>query len=176
MVSYYRDPLNPEAVHFPPQLYVLVIDGLILLEILVTVILGLIYGWGQHPLADLAVAVACLAVLALHFPKGITTDETGVHGGGFPANRKRMIRWKDIESVRERALVFGLPPFHTAFLANWVIEIRSVSGEGPIRMTCRHSGREAFLRELRRWGAPAPDLRRPLDRGPVTTAGGVNVR
>jgi hypothetical protein len=165
-VSYYRDPRNPEAVHFPPQLHVSAANVFILLEIILTVILTLLYGRGQNVRADLAVAAACLAVLALYYPKEISTDETGVHAGGFLAIRKRLIRWKDVESVRERAMVFGIPPFHTVFLANWVIEIRSASGQPPIRLTCRHSGRKAFLYELKRWGAPDPVLCHPLEQDP----------
>ena len=175
MVSYYRDPLNPEAVHFPSQFHIAVTDALTLLETVLTVILTLLYGWGQRVPADLAVAAACLAVLALYHPKEIITDEAGVHTAGFPGIRKRLMRWKDIESVRERAIILGIPPFHTACLSNWVIEIRSASGRPPIRLTGRHSGRRAFLYELKRWGAPDPILRHPFDRASLTIAGGPNV-
>jgi hypothetical protein len=166
MVSYCRDPLNPEAVHFPPRFYVPATYGLILLEIVATVILASIYGWGQYPVADLAVAAACLAVLALYCPRARTTDETGAHAGGFLAIRKRLIRWKDVQCVRERAMAVGIPPFHTAFLSNWVIEIRSALGRRPIRLTCRNSGRKAFLHELKRWRAPSAVLRCTLDQDP----------
>jgi hypothetical protein len=164
MVSYYRDPRNPEAVHFPAQIHVAATHAFILLALIVTVILTLTYRQGADALGELGVVAACLAALSLYYPKKIITDETGVHAGGLLAFRKRLIRWNDINSVRERAAVYGIPPFDTAFIANWIVEIRSISGERPIRFTCRHSGRLAFLRALKRWGAPDPELRHPLRR------------
>ena len=123
----------------------------------------MIYGQGTKALTDLAELLACLVVLALYYPKRITTDETGVRIGGLFGLRKRLIRWDEIQSIKERAIVYGIPAFDAGFVANWVVVIRSVLGERPVRFTCRHSGRRAFLYELNRWGAPEPSLRRPLD-------------
>jgi hypothetical protein len=174
-VSYYRDPLNPEAVHFPAQLHVAATYALILLALILTGVLTLIYDQGMKALTDLAELLACLAVLALYYPKTITTDETGVRIGGLFGWRKRLIRWNDIQSARERAAVPGIPAFDAGFLGNWVVAIRPFSGERPIRFTCRHSGRRAFLYELKRWGAPDPVLRRPIEPEALNRASRVSV-
>ncbi len=163
-MSYYRDPLNPEAVHFPAKLHVAAINGLLLIALMATVVLTLIYGRGTQLRDDLAKAVVCTAVVALYYPKRITTNEAGVHASRFLGFGRRLMRWHEIGSVRERALVPGIPPFSAGFIGNWVVEVRPVDGTRPIRLTCRHSGRRAFLRELRRWGAPDPVLRNPPDR------------
>jgi hypothetical protein len=163
MVSYYRDPRNPEAVHFPAQLHVAATYVFILLALILTAVLTLIYGRGTQALTDLAEVLACLAFIVFYYPKTITTDETGVRIGGLFGLRKRLIRWDEIQSIKERAIVYGIPAFDAGFVANWVVVIRSVLGERPVRFTCRHSGRRAFLYELNRWGAPEPSLRRPLD-------------
>jgi hypothetical protein len=165
VVPYYRDPFNPEAVHFPAHLHVAVAHAVVVLALLTTVALIVIYGDGTREMGELAAVAACLAVLALHYPKRITTDEAGLRVAGWFAFRRRLIRWNDIKSVQECPLVRGIPPFHAGFVANWVIEIRSASGERPVRFTCRHSGRGAFLRELKRWGAPEPALLRPANGG-----------
>ena len=174
-MSYYRDHLNPEAVHFPAQLHIAATYTLILLALILSVVLTLIYGWGTKLLADLAELFACLAVLALYYPKTITTDEAGVRTAGLFGLRKRLIRWDDIQSVRERVLVYGLPAFDVGFVANWVVEICQFSGERPIRFTCRHSGRRAFLYELKHRGAPDPILRRPLESDAQNRASRVGV-
>ena len=173
-MSYYRDHRNPEAVHFPAQLHVAVTDALLLLALILTGVLTLIYGQGTKALTDLAELLACLVVLALYYPKRITTDETGVRIGGLFGLRKRLIRWTDIQSVNERAVIYGIPAFDAGFVANWVVEIRSVLPERPIRFTCRHSGRKAFLYELKRWGAPDPVLRRPLESDALNRASRVS--
>lgn len=162
-VSYYRDRRNPEAVHFPAQLHVAATYALILIALVLTGVLTLIYDHGMKALTDLAELLACLAFIAFYYPKKITTDETGVRIGSLFGLRKRLIRWDEIQSVKERAIVYGIPPFDAGFVANWVVVIRSVLGGRPVRFTCRHSGRRAFLYELKRWGAPEPVLRRPLD-------------
>jgi hypothetical protein len=149
-VSYYRDPLNPEAVHFPAQLHVAATYALILLALILTGVLTLIYDQGMKALTDLAELLACLAVLALYYPKTITTDEMGVRIGGLFGWRKRLIRWNDIQSARERAAVPGIPAFDAGFLGNWVVAIRPFSGGWR-------------LYELKRWGAPDPVLRRPIE-------------
>jgi hypothetical protein len=111
----------------------------ILLALLATVTLMLVYGRSPE-----VVAVVCLAALALYSPKRIRTDETGVHAAGFLEICTRLMRWKVSDSVREWAKLLGLPPFDTAFITNWGVDIRSVSGTRPIRFICRHSGRMAF--------------------------------
>ncbi len=163
-MSYYRDERNPEAVHFPAKLHVAAINAFLLIGLLVTAVVTWIYGRGTQLRDDLAMAAACVAVVALYYPKRITTDETGIHAGRFLGFGRRSIRWDEIDGVRERALVPVLPPFSAGFLSNWVVEVRSVVGARPIRLTCRHSGRKAFLHELKRWGAPDPVLRNALDR------------
>jgi hypothetical protein len=174
-VSYYRDHLNPEAVHFPAQLHIAATYTLILLALILSVVLTLIYGRGTQLLTDLAELLACLAAIAIYYPKTITTDEAGVRVGGLFGLRRRLIRWDDIQSVRERVLVYGLPAFDVGFVANWVVEIRPFSGERPIRFTCRHSGRRAFLYELKHRGAPDPVLRRPLEPDSLNRASRVGV-
>jgi hypothetical protein len=173
-VSYYRDPLNPEAVHFPAQLHVVATYALIVLALILTGVLTLIYGRAPEALTNLAEVLACLALIAIYYPKEITTDETGVRIGGLFGLRKRLIRWNEIQRARERAAVYGIPAFDAGFVANWVVEIRSFSGERPIRFTCRHSGKTAFLYELKRWGAPDPVLRRPLEPEAPNRASRVN--
>ena len=164
MVSYYRDQLNPEAVHFPAKLHVAAINTLLLIGLIVTAVVTWIYGQGTQIRDDLAVAAACLVVIALYYPKRITTDEAGVHANRSLGFGRRLIRWDEIDSVRERALVPGLPAFSAGLIANWVVEVRPVNGAKPIRLTCRHSGRRAFLQALKRWGAPDPVLKNPVDR------------
>jgi hypothetical protein len=165
VVPYYRDPFNPEAAHFPAHLHVAVAHAIVVFALLGTMALILIYGEGVKELGGLAAVVACLAVLALHYPKRITTDDTGLRVAGWCAFRRRLIRWNDVKSVRQRALVRGILAFHAGFIANWVIEIRSAPDERPVRFTCRPSGRRAFLREPKRWGAPEPALLRPVNGG-----------
>jgi hypothetical protein len=162
-VSYYRDRLNPEAVHFPARLHVAATYAFILLAIAVTVILTLIYGYGTRRWLDLATAAACVAVLALYYPKRITTDESGLRVCRLLGFGRRSIRWTDIDRVRERALAPGIPPFSAGVVANWAVEVRPADGARPIRFTCRHSGRRAFLHELKRWGAPDADLKYAAD-------------
>jgi len=153
-VAHYRDQLNPEAVHFPAREHVKATYVFILLGLIVAVILTLIYGRGTQERNDLAVTAACMAFVALYYPKRITTDEAGVHAARFPGFGRRLIRWDEIDRVRERALIPGIPPFSAGFLGNWAIEVRSAKGVRPIRLTCRYCGQSAFLRELKRWGAP----------------------
>lgn len=164
MVSYYRDQVNPEAVHFPAKLHVAAARVLVLIALTVPLILTLIYSNGSEVWTNLAAVMACAAVVVLHYPRRITTDEAGVHRGGLLGLRRRSIPWNEIDSIRERALVPGLPAFSIGLVANWVIVIRSVRGTRPIRFTCNHSGRRAFLQTLKRWGAPAPVLKNPPDR------------
>ncbi|MDR3718105.1 MAG: hypothetical protein P4K98_04835 [Bryobacteraceae bacterium] len=128
----------------------------ILLALVVTAILTLIYGRGAQERNDLAAEAACLVFAALYYPKRITTDETGVRASRFLGFGQRLIRWNEIEKIQERALIPGIPPFSAGFLGNWVLEVCPPKGVRPIRLTCRHCGRNAFLRELRRWGAPVP--------------------
>jgi glycerol uptake facilitator-like aquaporin len=156
-VSHYRDQFNPEAVHFPAREHVAWTYVAILLALVVTAILTLIYGRGTQERNDLATEAACLAVAALYFPKRITTDETGVRASRFFGFGQRLIRWNEIEKVQERALIPGIPPFSAGLFGNWVIEVCPSRGVRPIRLTCRHCGQSAFLRELKRWGAPVPD-------------------
>jgi hypothetical protein len=172
VVSHYRDQINPEAVHFPAREHVKATYLFILLALVVTAILTLIYAQGTQERDDLAATAACAAFICLYYPKRITTDESGVHARRFFGFGQRLIRWNEIVRVRERALFPGIPPFSAGFLGNWVIEVRPPRGVRPIRLTCRYSGRSAFLHELKRWGAPDPIAgRRPKvpRREPVST-------
>lgn len=155
-MSHYRDQLNPEAVHFPAREHVKATYLFILLALVVTAILTLIYGRGEQARDELAATAACAAFVVLYYPKRITTDEIGVHAGRFFGLGQRVIRWDGIDTVRERAPIPGIPPFSAGVLGNWVVEVRPMNGARSIRLTCRHSGRIAFLRELKRWGAPDP--------------------
>ena len=163
-MSYYRDKRNPEAVHFPAQMHVAATYLLVLIALLAVLELTLIYSRGTRMWADLAALGACAAVVVFSYPKRVTTDETGVHTDRFPGFHRRLIRWGDVESVREQALVPGLPAFLRSPVANWAIVVRSANGAQPVRFTCRQSGREVFLLELKRWSAPGPVLKNPPGR------------
>jgi hypothetical protein len=164
-VSYYRDQVNPEAVHFPAHLYIAALEGLALIVLLTSMTMVLLFGGKDERPAALAAAVAGTLLALLLYPRRITTDESGVHVAGLFGSRRRSIAWDRIESIRERALIPPLPAFAWGPVGNWVLVVRSSAGGSPIRFTCRHSGRDAFLHEASRWGAPAPELRKP--RGPV---------
>jgi len=169
-MAYCRDRVNPEAVHFSAQDHIVVTYACLLLALAATAILTLIYDRGQQRSKELAVIASCAVFIGLSYPKRITTDEAGVHATSFYGVGQRLIRWDEVVNTRERALIPGVPPLSAGPVGNWVIEVQAVNGVRPIRFTCRYSGREAFRRELQRWGAAGRGIAVPNSKSAHETA------
>jgi hypothetical protein len=153
-VSHYRDERNPEAVHFPACLHVMALHGALAVILVFAVLLMILFDQPEQMNQDLLLMFGCGAALALVWPHRITTDQHGVRRVGLLGFGKRFIPWKDVRSVTETAEIPLLPRRLFGCLPNYVIVIRAAEGIRPIRFTSRHSSRETFLHELKRWGAP----------------------
>jgi len=153
-VSHYRDEWNPEAVHFPARLYVLALYGALATALVFTALITFLYRQPERMFVDLGLMCACGTALVCLWPRRITTDEKGIRRNGLLRIGPRFIAWKDVRSVKETAEIPLLPRRLFGILANHIITVRGARGMAPIRFTSRHSGREEFLRELKRWGAP----------------------
>jgi hypothetical protein len=155
-VSHYRDEWNPEAVHFPARLHVMATHGALALLLALAVLLIFLYNRPERTIVDLVLACACAAALVWLWPRRITTDQHGIRRAGLLKIGARFIAWKDVRAVNEAAEIPLLPQRLFGCLDNHVITIRGVKGVPPVRFTSRHSGRETFLHELKRWGALTP--------------------
>jgi hypothetical protein len=153
-VSHYRDERNPEAVHFPARLYVIALYGALALLLALVVLLIFLFQRPERTITDLELTAGCFAAVAFLWPREITTDQHGVYRNGWLGIGRRFIAWKDVRSVRETAEIPLLPRRLSGGLTNYLIVIRGTRGTRPIRFTTRHSGREVFLSQLKRWGAP----------------------
>ncbi len=151
-MSHYRDERNPEAVHFPARLYVLASYGALALLIAGTVVLILLFDTPQQTRPDLLLILGCLAALAVIWPRQITTDQHGVRRGGPLGIGERFIPWKDVRRVEETAEIPLLPQRLSGGVENYVVVVRGPRGGLPIRFTSRHSAKDTFLHELKRWG------------------------
>ncbi len=156
LVSHYRDDWNPEAVHFPARMRVMALYGALALLLAIVVLLVFLYKRPERTIVDLALTSGCFAALVWLWPRRITTDQHGIRRVGWLGIGKRFIAWKDVRLVQEAAELPLLPRRLFGGLANHVILIRGRKGTRPIRFTDRHSGREMFLHELKRWGARVP--------------------
>jgi hypothetical protein len=155
-VSHYRDEWNPEAVHFPARLHVLALYGALAAGLVFSLLLTFLYQQPERMLLDLGQTFACGLALAWLWPRRISTDEKGIRRNGRLRIGPRFIAWKDVRSVHEAAEIPLLPRRLFGILSNRIITVRGPKGLPPIRFTSRHSGREMFLHELKRWGAPTP--------------------
>jgi hypothetical protein len=155
-VSHYRDEWNPEAVHFPARLHVLALYGALATALALTLVLTFLYQQPERMLEDLGLTLACGTALACLWPRRITTDEKGIRRIGLLRIGPRFIAWKDVRSVIETAEIPRLPRRLFGILPNNILTVRGGKGVPPIRFTSRHSGRETFLHELKRWGVPRP--------------------
>ena len=155
-MSHYRDEWNPEAVHFPARLHVLALYGALATALALTLVLTFLYQQPERMLEDLGLTLACGTALACLWPRRITTDEKGIRRNGLLRIGPRFIAWKDVRSVRETAEIPRLPRRLFGILPNNILTVRGAKGVPPIRFTSRHSGRETFLHELKRWGVPRP--------------------
>jgi hypothetical protein len=155
-VSHYRDEWNPEAVHFPARLHVLALYGALATALALTLVLTFLYQQPERMLEDLGLTLACGTALACLWPRRITTDEKGIRRIGLLRIGPRFIAWKDVRSVIETAEIPRLPRRLFGILPNNIVTVRGAKGVPPIRFTSRHSGRETFLHELKRWGVPRP--------------------
>jgi hypothetical protein len=155
-VSHYRDEWNPEAVHFPARLHVLALYGALATALMLTLVLTFLYQQPERMLEDLGLTLACGTALACLWPRRITTDEKGIRRIGLLRIGPRFIAWKDVRSVIETAEIPRLPRRLFGILPNNIVTVRGAKGVPPIRFTSRHSGRETFLHELKRWGVPRP--------------------
>jgi len=153
-VSYYRDERNPEAVHFPARLYVLAAYGALAVLIAANVVLILLFDTPPQTLQDLLLMLGCLAALAVLWPRQITTDQHGVRRDGPLGIGERFIPWKDVRRVEETAEIPLLPRRLFGCVQNYVVVVRGPQGVPPIRFTSRHSAKDTFLHELKRWGVP----------------------
>lgn len=155
-MSHYRDEWNPEAVHFPARLHVLAVYGALAAALAFTVLLTFLYRQPQRMIGDLGLTLACGAAVAGLWPRRITTDEKGIRRNGLLGIGPRFIAWRDVRAVNEAAEIPLLPRRLFGILPNDLITVQGARGLLPIRFTSRHSGRETFLHELKRWGAPTP--------------------
>ena len=155
-MSHYRDEWNPEAVHFPARLHVLALYGALATALALTLVLTFLYQQPERMLEDLGLTLACGTALACLWPRRITTDEKGIRRIGLLRIGPRFIAWKDVRSVIETAEIPRLPRRLFGILPNNILTVRGAKGVPPIRFTSRHSGRETFLHELKRWGVPRP--------------------
>ena len=155
-MSHYRDEWNPEAVHFPARLHVLALYGALATALALTLVLTFLYQQPERMLEDLGLTLACGTALACLWPRRITTDEKGIRRIGLLRIGPRFIAWKDVRSVIETAEIPRLPRRLFGILPNNILTVRGGKGVPPIRFTSRHSGRETFLHELKRWGVPRP--------------------
>ena len=155
-MSHYRDEWNPEAVHFPARLHVLALYGALATALMLTLVLTFLYQQPERMLEDLGLTLACGTALACLWPRRITTDEKGIRRIGLLRIGPRFIAWKDVRSVIETAEIPRLPRRLFGILPNNIVTVRGAKGVPPIRFTSRHSGRETFLHELKRWGVPRP--------------------
>ena len=155
-MSHYRDEWNPEAVHFPARLHVLALYGALATALALTLVLTFLYQQPERMLEDLGLTLACGTALACLWPRRITTDEKGIRRIGLLRIGPRFIAWKDVRSVIETAEIPRLPRRLFGILPNNIVTVRGAKGVPPIRFTSRHSGRETFLHELKRWGVPRP--------------------
>jgi len=153
-VSHYRDERNPEGVHFPARLYVIALQVAVAVLIAATMVLTFLYGTPQDGPRDLLVLVGCFVAMALLWPRRITTDQHGIRRPGPLGLGMRFIAWKDVRLVKESSEIPLLPRRLFGCLTNSVIVVRGPKGTAPIGFTSRHSSRETFLHELKRWGAP----------------------
>ena len=156
-MSHYRDQRDPEAVHFPARLGVLALYGLSLFVLLVVLALVLLVDHFDSRSLDLIAIPVAVAILVRLWPKHIVTDVQGIHIEGNLFTRKRMIRWKEIHTLHTTREISSFPRQGLGFLSNQVIEIVGPPRTQPIRFTSRHSGRDAFLHQLRMHGAPGLD-------------------
>ena len=153
-MSHYRDEWNPEAVHFPALLHVVALHGGLALIIVLAIILMILFEPEKDLDRNLMLITGCALALVFLWPRRITTDQHGVQRAGLLGYGRRFIPWKDVRSVTEISELPILPKRLFGCLPNQVIVVRGIKGYSPIRFTSRHSSRETFLHELKRWGAP----------------------
>lgn len=153
-MSHYRDERNPEAVHFPASLHVIALHGGLALILVFAVLLMILFEESKNLDRDVLLIAGCALALVFVWPRRITTDQHGIRLSGPLGYGRRFIPWKEVRSVTETAEIPFLPRRLFGFLPNHVIVVRGAKGSSPIRFTSRHSSRETYLHELKRWGAP----------------------
>lgn len=151
VVSYYRDQSNPDAVHFPACLTTVALFGVLATLLAITAGVVWFQAKGGTWLWQEGVLFLCFLTMALVWPKHILTDQAGIHAGRLFRFRRRFIAWRDLTAVRERREVPLLPRSFGRWLENWAIEVRGAQGNRVIRFTSRHSDRETFLAQIKRW-------------------------
>jgi hypothetical protein len=157
-MSYYRDQSNPDGIHYPACLGIKAIYAA--LAIGLGLALGLDFvstplpGHMTARLVSDGAIVLSFVVMWLSWPTVVHTDPEGVGAGKEPRTHKRFIRWKEITRIEERAEIPLLPCGHWAGVHNWVIVVYGPPDIRPVHFNSRHSGREAFEGQMRRFGAP----------------------
>lgn len=155
-VSSYRDPQNPELVHFPGTIASFSTLGAcaaVCIFILAVLVAGSA-DWTRNIFGPLTCAV--LAAVYRAWPRRIILGEKGAWQCNILGRKSFMIAWNEMAPPRtdvELGWLSGAP--REGFAANQTIVLESATQPRRVVLTPRHSGQEYFLR-LARSRIPRP--------------------
>jgi hypothetical protein len=161
-VSSYRDPQNPELVHFPGTLASFSVLGAcaaVCLFILAVLLAGSA-DWVRNIFGTLTCAV--LAALCRAWPRRITLGEKGAWQCNILGRKSIMIPWDGMAPPRvdvELGWLSSTP--REGFAANRTVILASLSQPKRVVLTPRHSGHDHFLKLARSRISRPPDAQSP---------------
>lgn len=156
-VSSYRDPQNPELVHFPGTIASFSVLGAcaaVCLFIVAVLVVGSA-DWVRNIFGPLTCVV--LAAVYRAWPRRITLGERGAWQCNIAGRKSFMIPWTEMAPPRadvELGWLSSTP--REGFAANRTVVLASLSQPRRVVLTPRHSGHDHFLKLVRsRTGRPA---------------------
>lgn len=142
-MSSYRDPRNPEVVHFPGTLTAMATMGLLAIITLCILVLCLLSGpWLERLLWSIP-PLLILAFIYGYWPRKIVLGERGVWQYNMAGKQNYMIPWTDIAQAELTGELGSSPQF--AFARNQAVRLQSTQQNLVILHTPRHSDPERFL-------------------------------
>ena len=156
-MSSFRDPRNPEVVHFPGTLASFACLGFCAFLALVLLLVATTSG---PPLLRIGLSLPPLALLALVFsvwPRRISLGERGVWQYNLLGRQKFMIPWNELAEPAESVelALFSKSP-RAGFASNQTVVLASNKLALRIVHTPRHSDRDRFLALARKRFAKPP--------------------
>lgn len=157
-VSSYRDPVDPESVHFPgsfaSRFLLIVVDFVCILTIITVFLVGA--GWTEW--RDIALVLTIVVVTVAMWPRRICVDDMGVAQFTLFGRRRRFIQHGEMGQVVYSPELPLLARVLPRGVVKSKIIVPSASGSVRIVHTPLHSDRERFLSELRRRGADVEEI------------------
>lgn len=150
-MSSYRDPLNPEAIHFPGKLSTRILF-VVLIGFLVLLSIAVLFAREEtgRKIVELGVIGFALLVILAAWPPEIITSETGIRQHRFLRLGERFVAWPEVTAIRRSPELFGLFGTRAGGIETTRVVIESVNGSPRIVHSSLHSDMARFLKEVER--------------------------